>query len=128
MHVWHIVPQHIILHDKKYFSNLTLAKSNVNIMLGLIDLILVFKRVTIVLPSGTKIYINDDLYYANSNQNLLSFKDIRQNGYHIVTTNNGSNEYVLCLFLGENKFWKNFLLTHVGYIRQVSDTLNHMLS
>ena len=75
MHVWHIVPQHIILHDKKYFSNLTLAKSNVNIILGLIDLILGFKRVTIVLPSGTKIYINDALYYANSNQNLLSFKE-----------------------------------------------------
>lgn len=128
MHVWHIVPQHIILHDKKYFSNLTLAKSNVNIILGLIDLILGFKRVTIVLPSGTKIYINDVLYYANSNQNLLSFKDIRQNGYHIVTTNNGSNEYVLWLFLGENKYWKNFLLTHVGYIRQVLDPLNHMLS
>lgn len=128
MHVWHIVPQHIILHDKKYFSNLTLAKSNVNIILGLIDLILGFKRVTIVLPSGTKIYINDVLYYANSNQNLLSFKDIRQNGYHIVTTNNGSNEYVLWLFLGENKYWKNFLLTHVGYIRQVSNPLNHMLS
>lgn len=50
MHVWHIVPQHIILHEKKYFSNLTLAKSNVNTISGPINLIQGFERAIIILP------------------------------------------------------------------------------
>ena len=54
-----------------------------------------FERTTIILPSGTKIHINDALYSTKSKQNLLSFKDIRRNGYHIETMNNDSNEYLL---------------------------------
>ena len=30
-----------------------------------------------------------------SNRNLLSFKDIRRNGYHIETMNHNGNEYLL---------------------------------
>ena len=86
---------HTILCDKKYFSNLSLVKSNVNTISSPIDLIQGFERATIILPSGTKIHINDVLYYITSKQNLLSFKDIQRNGYHIETINNGSNEYLL---------------------------------
>ena len=52
-------------------------------------------RATIILPRGTKIHINDAFYYAKSKRNLLSFKDIRRNGYHIETMNDDSNEYLL---------------------------------
>ena len=52
-------------------------------------------RATIILPRGTKIHINDAFYYAKSKRNLLSFKDIRRNGYHIETINDDSNEYLL---------------------------------
>ena len=64
---------HTILCDKKYFSNLSLVKSNVNTISSPIDLIQGFERATIILPSGTKIHINDVLYYIKSKQNLLSF-------------------------------------------------------
>ena len=72
-----------------------MVKSNVNTISSPIDLIQGFERVTIILPSGTKIHINDALYYIKSKQNLLSFKDIQRNGYHIETMNYGSNEYLL---------------------------------
>ena len=86
---------HTILCVKKYFSNISLVKSNVNTIPGLVDLIQGSRRATIILPRGTKIYINDALYYAKSKRNLLSFKDICRNGYHIKTMNDDSNEYLL---------------------------------
>ena len=61
------------------------------------DLIKGSGRATIVLPNGTKFQIDDALYYNKSNQNLLSFKDIRRNGYHIETMNHNENEYLLII-------------------------------
>ena len=98
---------HTILHGKKYFSKLTLAKFNVNTKLGLFDLIQGFERTIIILPSGTKIYINDALYYVDSSQKLLSIKNNCRNGYHIKTKNNGSNEY---LFITLIIFRKKYIL------------------
>ena len=86
---------HTILCDKKYFSNISLGKSNVNTISGPIDLIQGSGRATIILPRGTKIHINDALYSAKSKWNHLSFKDICRNGYHIETMNDDSNEYLL---------------------------------
>jgi hypothetical protein len=40
-----------------------------------------------MLPKRTKLYIDDVLYYSKSRKNLLSFKDMRYNGYHIETNN-----------------------------------------
>ena len=86
---------HTILSDKKYFSNISLVKSNVNTISGPVDLIQGSERATIILPRETKIHINDALYHAKSKRNLLSFKDIRRNRYHIKTMNDDSNEYLL---------------------------------
>ena len=47
-----------------------------------------------MLPKGTKLCINDALYSSKSNRNLLSFKDIRYNGYHIETKNEGNEEFL----------------------------------
>ena len=47
-----------------------------------------------MLPEGTKIRINDALYSSKSRRNLLKFKDIRGNGYHIKTNNEGNEEYI----------------------------------
>ena len=49
-----------------------------------------------MLPKGTRFRINDALYSSKSIRNLLSFKDIRKNGYHIETMNNGNKE---CLYI-----------------------------
>ena len=67
---------HTILRYKKYFSNLTLTKSNVNNISSPIDIIQDSGRATIILPYGIKFYINDALSSTKSNQNLLSFKYI----------------------------------------------------
>ena len=84
-----------ILRDKKYFSKLTLVPFNVQTISSLVDLIKGFGRTTIVLHNNTKFQIDDALYSNKSNRNLLSFKDIRQNGYHIETMNHNGNEYLL---------------------------------
>ena len=86
---------HTILHDKKYFSNFTLAQSNVHTISGPVNLIKGSGKATIILPKGTNLQIEDALYSNKSNRNLLSFKDIRRNGYHIETMNHDANEYLL---------------------------------
>ena len=48
------------------------------------------------LPSGSDRESGCDTLYSNkSNRNLLSFKDIHRNGYHIETMNHNGNEYLL---------------------------------
>ena len=95
MHVLLIVPQLTILRGKKYFSNLTLVPFNVQTISSPVDLVRGSERATIVLPNGTKFQIDDALYSNKYNRNLLSFKDIRQNGYQIETMNHNGNEYLL---------------------------------
>jgi hypothetical protein len=78
---------HTILKDKKYFQQLSLSKDYVNTISGSSNLIKGSGRANIMLPKGTKLYIDDALYSSKSRRNLLSFKDIRYNGYHIETNN-----------------------------------------
>ena len=68
---------HTIFRDKKYFSNFTLAQSNVHTISGPVNLIKGSGKATIILPKGTKLQIEDALYSNKSSRNLLSFKDIR---------------------------------------------------
>ncbi|BBG94674.1 transposable element gene [Prunus dulcis] len=53
-------------------------------------------RAQIMLPNGTILSIPDALYSSNSRRNLLSFKDIRLNGYHVETKKEENMEY-LCI-------------------------------
>ena len=86
---------HKILRDKKYFSNFTLAQSNVHTISGPVNLIKGYNKATIILSKDTKLQIEDTLYSKKSSRNLLSFKYIRRNGYHIETMNHDANEYLL---------------------------------
>ena len=106
-----------------------MVKSNVNTILGPIDLIQSSKRASIILPKGTKIHINNALYYAKSKWNLLSFKDIFRNGYHIETMNDDSNEYLLItsIIYGEKHILEKLPSYSCGYIKQSLDPLSHML-
>ena len=81
---------HTILRDKRYFLDLTLTNANVSTISGTTNLIEGFGRVNITLPNGTRFHINDVLYFSKSTRNLLSFKDICINGYHIETMNEGN--------------------------------------
>ena len=82
------------LKIKKYFQQLSLSKTYVNIISGSSNLIEGSGRPNIMLPKGTKIYIDDALYSSKSRRNLLSFKDIRHNDYYIETNNKCSEEYL----------------------------------
>ena len=52
-------------------------------------------RATIVLPMGTQITIEDALLYPNSKCTLLSYRDIRQNGFYIETRDDNNEEIFL---------------------------------
>ena len=75
---------------------MSLVEANVNTISGPADLIDGSERATIMLPCGTIFHINDVLYPIRSKRNMLSFKDIRHNGYHIETTYDNDKEY-LCI-------------------------------
>ena len=96
---------HTILKDKNYFKILKLCKANVNTISGSSNLIEGSGRAIIMLPKGTKFCIDNALYSSKLSRNLLSFKDIRYNGYHIETNNEGSEEFLyITLIVSGQKF------------------------
>ena len=88
---------------KKYFLNLIVTNASVSTISGTSDLIEGSGITNIMLPNGTRIHINDSLYYSKSIRNLLSFKNIRKNGYHIKTMNKGNKEslYITSIIYGK---------------------------
>jgi hypothetical protein len=88
------VTMHIILKEKKYFEYLTLIKANVTIISGSIDKIKGSRRVNILLPNNTKQGIKDALYSHEFRRNLLGFKDIHANDYHIKIIDEDGKEYL----------------------------------
>ena len=54
------------------------------------------ERANIMLPKWTRFHINDALYSSKSTRNLLSFKDICRNEYHIEIMNDDNKE---CLYI-----------------------------
>ena len=85
---------HTILQDKKYFFNLTLTNVSVNTISSTSNLIESSEITNILLPNETRLHINDALYSSKSTRNLLSFKDIRKNGYYIETMSESNKEYL----------------------------------
>ncbi|GAV85413.1 hypothetical protein CFOL_v3_28850, partial [Cephalotus follicularis] len=69
-------------------------KANVGKISGTSELIEGSGMASFVLSNGTQMRIIDALYSTKSRRNLLSFKDIRLNGYHIETTNENGKEYL----------------------------------
>ena len=60
-------------------------------------------RVTITLPMGTTLIINEALLYPESTRTLLSFRDIRANGFHIETNDDeNGKEFLLITKRDEN--------------------------
>ena len=85
---------HTILRDKGYFLELTLIKVNVSTISGTTNLVEGSGKANITLQNGTRFHINDALYSSKSRRNLLNFKDIRRNRYHIETMNKDNVEYI----------------------------------
>ena len=87
---------HTILKNLTYFSYLKRQTTSVSTICGNAKLFEGSGIAHIILPKGAKLVIEEALYSEKSQQNLLSFKDIRKNGYHNETTNEGNVEY-LCI-------------------------------
>ena len=87
---------HTILRDKRYLLYLTLTNANVSIISGTANLIEGSERANIMLTNGTRFHINDALYSSKFTRNLLSFKDVRRNEYHIETMNESNTK---CLYI-----------------------------
>ena len=94
---------HTILREKKYFSHLVMKKAYVNTISGSTKLIEGSGRAALLLPGGTLLVIDNALYCSKSQRNLLSFKVIRQNGYHVETANEGKVEYLYITTINAEK-------------------------
>ena len=60
-----------------------------------------------MLPNGPRFHINDALYSSKSTRNLLNFKDIRRNGYHIEIMNQDNTE---CLYMISIVYGKKLIM------------------
>ncbi|KAI3457314.1 hypothetical protein Pfo_013977 [Paulownia fortunei] len=77
------VTTHLILTNKVYFLSVTLCKTQIKTISSPVEIIDGSRNATIMLPNGTIL-------------NLLSFKDVRHNGYHLETLIENSKE-CLCI-------------------------------
>jgi len=87
---------HTILCGKHFCSNVTLRKENVQITSSPVNIIDGYGTATVILPNGTTLYLEDALLSGRSKRNLLSYKDVRRNGYHLETANEQNKEF-LCI-------------------------------
>nr|ACY01924.1 hypothetical protein [Beta vulgaris] len=97
---------HTILKNKEYFSKLTIFQANVSTIFGTAKLIEGSGKACIIFPNGTKLIINDALYSSKSRRNLISFKDVRQNGYHLETMTVNKEEFIC---LTAEKYGKKYI-------------------
>ena len=94
---------HTILKSNKFFSCLVMREVNVSTISGTTNIIEGSRRATVLLPRGVRLHIKNAFYSPKSNRNLLSFKDIHLNGYHIETNNEGDIEYLYITRIESNK-------------------------
>jgi GAG-pre-integrase domain len=120
-----------ILKSKKYFFQLSPAETHVNIISGISNLIEGSGRTYILLPEGTKLIINDALYSSKSKRNLLSFKNIRRNRYHIeiMTENNIEYLQIITIKCGQKIILKKMeALSSELYCTNISSIKSNMIS
>lgn len=86
--------KHTILKENKFCLILASIKAKINTISKSINLTKSSRRAIILLKNGTKLCINDVLYSSKFIRNLLSFKDIRNNGYHIEIMSENSTEFI----------------------------------
>ena len=76
---------HTILRNRQLFMDFVPYKSSVTTIIGSLPVIQGRDITQFLLSNGTKIHVTDALYVPKPNQTLLSFKDIRSNGFHLET-------------------------------------------
>ncbi|KAK6147847.1 hypothetical protein DH2020_018759 [Rehmannia glutinosa] len=94
---------HSILTNKVYFSSVKLCKAQVTTISGPIETIDGSGNATVVLPNGIVLNIENALLSSRSKRNLLSFKDVFDNDYHLEILNEHNKE---CLCITSYKMGK----------------------
>jgi hypothetical protein len=84
-----------ILRETKYFQTLTKRMGNILAIAGHDASIVGFGKATITLPIGTQITMKNALLYPDSTCTLLSYRDIRMNGLHVITQEENNEEFLL---------------------------------
>ncbi|KAM1645147.1 hypothetical protein ACFXTN_006338 [Malus domestica] len=87
---------HNILRERHYFTNLIPKKAHLTTFSGSSNLIEGYRKTCIMLSNGTILTIKEALYSPRSGRTLLSFRDIRDNQYHIETNEDNGSEF-LCI-------------------------------
>jgi hypothetical protein len=82
-----------LLSETKDFQTLTRRTGNILTIVGRDTNIVGSGRATIVLLMGTQVTIKNALLYLDSTRTLLSYRDIRKNGLHVVT-HEENNEFL----------------------------------
>ena len=85
---------HSILQDAYFFESIKPYNSDVHTISGKSKLIEGYGIATIVFPNGTQLTMGDALYSSRSRRTLISFKDIRNNKYHLKTGIHSDQEYL----------------------------------
>ena len=98
---------HTTLCGNHFFSSVTLRKANVHRMLGPVEIIDCSRNTIIVLPNCTTLHIEDALLSGRLKRNLLNFKVVHYNGYHLETVNEQNKE---CLYINSYKMAQNTIL------------------
>jgi hypothetical protein len=83
-----------ILKEIKYFQTLIRRTVNILTITGHDMNIVGSGQATIVIPMSTQVTIENALLYPDSTRILLSYRDIRKNGLHVIT-HEGNNEEFL---------------------------------
>ena len=91
-----IATMHTILCEKHYFTNFVPKNAPLTILSGPSHLIERYRNTRIMLSNGTELTIKETLYSPRSGRTLLSFRDIRDNQYHVETTEENGSEF-LCI-------------------------------
>jgi hypothetical protein len=83
-----------ILSKIKYFQTLISRTGNILTIAGHDTNIVDSGRATIVLPMSTQVIIENVLLYPDSTRTLLSYRDIRKNGLHVITHEENNEEFL----------------------------------
>ena len=87
---------HTVLRHRQLFTDLVFSTSSMTTMIGSKSIIQGRGTASFMLPNGTTLNVVDALYAPKSPRTLLSFKDIRANGFHLDTYVENGEEY-LCV-------------------------------
>ena len=89
---------HAILSEKHYFTNFVPKNAPLTTLSGPSNLIEGYRNACIMLSNGTTLTIKEPLYSPHSGRTLLSFRDIRDNQYHVETTEENDSEFLCITF------------------------------